>query len=111
MLAPGKRYIGSPIAMKVNFKDESGNDYDPAVVTLRVLDPCGTETSYVYGTDDEVTRTDSGNYVGTIRPDSAGRWRRRWEAETDDVTEIADEGDFLVQDSAFFDWPTADYLP
>ncbi len=110
MEAPGKNYIGSPRVLTVNFRDVSGNDYDPEVVTLRIMDPWGVETSYVYGTDDEVTRTDSGNYVGTIRPDSAGRWFRRWEAETDDVTEIVSEGDFLVQDSAFFRrWPLWDY--
>ncbi len=111
MLTPGKHYINSPIGLTINFVDESGNDYDPEVVTLRIMDPCGVETAYVYGTDDEVTRTDSGNYVGTIRPGSAGRWLRRWEAETDDVMELADEGDFLVQDSRFFDWPAADYAP
>ncbi len=111
MLAPGNHYVNSPTSLAINFADASGNDYDPEVVTLRVMDPCGVETSYVYGTDDEVTRTDSGNYVGTIRPDRGGRWFRRWEAQTDDVIEIVDEGEFLVQYSRFEDpaWST-DYM-
>ncbi len=103
MLAPGKHYVNSPVALAINFADASGNDYDPEVVTLRIMDPCGIETSYVYGTDDEVTRSDSGNYVGTIRPDRGGRWYRRWEAQTDDVIEIVDEGEFLMQYSVFQD--------
>ncbi len=112
MLAPGKTYVGSPRVLTVNFTDASGNDYDPEVVTLRVMDPCGTETSYVYGTDSEVVRVDSGNYTATIRPDRGGRWLRRWEAQTDDVIELADEGEFLVQYSRFEDPAWAwDYAP
>lgn len=103
MLAPGKRYVNSPISMNVNFTDTSGDDYDPETVTLKIIDPGGVETSYVYGTDDEVTRADSGNYVGTIRPDRGGRWFRRWEAQTAGVIEIVDEGDFPVQHSRFED--------
>ncbi len=112
MLPPGKRYVNSPVALHVNFADASGNDYDPEVVTLRIVDPCGVTFTYVYATDDEVARTDSGNYVGTIRPDRGGRWYRRWEAQTDDVIEIVDEGEFLVQYSRFEDpaW-SMDYAP
>ena len=103
MLTPGKNYVGGPRSLPVNFKNAAGADYDPDVVTLRLMSPDWAETSYVYGTDDEVTKTDTGDYVGTVRPDRGGRWSYRWEAETDDVIEIVNEGDFLVQYSRFED--------
>lgn len=102
MLAPGKHYVNSPIYIPVNFKDSSGNDVDPDTVTLRVLDPCGAETSYVYGTDSEITRDDAGDYTASITPDSEGRWNYRWQT-TGTGTTSAFEGNFLVQVSAFYD--------
>ena len=100
-LAPGKHYINSPIRLRVNLTDDDGNDYDPETVTFKTVDPCGVAASYVYGTDSEVTRIDSGDYAADITPGSAGRWFFRWES-TNGV--IALEGDFLVQDSAFYPW-------
>ena len=109
MLAPGKHYVNAPITLAVHLEDEAGNDYDPTTVTLKTLDPFGAMLSYVYGTDNEIGRVDSGNYTGDITPDSAGRWRYRWETTGGVVVE---EGDFLVQDSGFYPWADAlDYAP
>ena len=107
-LAPGKHYVNSPIRLRVNFTDDDGNDYDPETVTFKTFSPAQVETSYVYGTDSEVTRIDSGNYAADITPDEGGRWLFRWQS-TNGV--IALEGDFLVQDSAFYPaWPdNSDY--
>jgi hypothetical protein len=106
MLAPGKHYINSPIALTANFQSAAGSDVDPTTVTIRVMDPWGTETSYVYGTDDEVVKDSVGDYTATITPDSAGRWHFRWQTTGTNLV-IASEGDFLVQDSPFFDnWPS-----
>ena len=111
MLAPGKHYVNAPISIPVNFKDTSGNDVDPTTVTLRVLNPWGSESTYVYGTDSEVTRSDAGDYVGAFTPDLEGRWHYRWQT-TGTGTTGALEGNFLVQVSAFYEeWPSSSDYP
>lgn len=106
---PGKHYVNSPIRLTINFQTDEGVDTDPSTVTLKLRSPCGIETSYVYLTDDEVQQTDAGDYTCDVTPDEAGRWQYRWET-TGTGTTIAEEGDFLVQYSAFYDtWPTSDY--
>lgn len=106
-IAPGRHYVNSPIRLRINLTDDDGNDYDPTTVTFKTIDPFGAEISYVYGTDSEVTRIDSGNYAADVTPDNSGRWLFRW-STTGGV--IALEGDFLVQESGFYPWDgTADY--
>lgn len=100
-MAPGKHYVNAPIRLSVNFTDSSGNDTDPTTVKFKTIDPCGYERSYTYGTDAEITKQSVGDYSADVTPDSAGRWLFRWET-TGGV--IALEGDFLVQDSAFYPW-------
>ncbi len=106
MLAPGKHYVNAPIMLQINLTDSSGNDTDPETVLIKIMSPCGVETTYTYGDDDEVTKQSVGDYAADITPDSPGRWRFRWET-TNGV--IALESDFLVQDSAFYAWDAADY--
>jgi hypothetical protein len=110
MLAPGKHYVNSPIRLTVNLIDDAGNDTDPTTVLIKILDPFGISTTYTYGTGSEVTKQSVGDYAADITPDSSGRWRFRWET-TGGV--IALEGDFLVQDSAFYPWDgnLTDYVP
>jgi hypothetical protein len=101
-LAPGKIYIGRPNRLTVNY-NRDGSDVDPDEVTLRIMSPSRTETSYVYdGGDGDVTKTSAGDYYYDVVPDEAGRWFFRWEATGDDTTD-ATEGDFLVQTSVFYD--------
>jgi len=107
---PGRYYVNSPLRLTINFQDDSGDDTDPSTITLRLISPAGVETSYVYLTDDEVQQTDAGDYTCDVTPDEPGRWRFRWET-TGDGTTVASEGDFLVQDSAFYDTSYVDYGP
>ena len=102
MLAPGRRYINSPIALTANFQSAAGSDVDPTTVTLRLMDPLGVETTYVYGTDDELVRDNSGDYTATVTPDSSGRWFFRWQTTGTNLI-VASEGNFLVQASPFYD--------
>lgn len=109
MLAPGKHYVNAPIRLTARLQDDAGNTYDPTTVTLKTKDPWGIEASYVYGTDDEITRISAGLYAGDVTPDKAGNWAYRWET-TGGV--IAFEGEFLIQRSRFFcddAWPSSDY--
>lgn len=106
MLTPGKHYIDSPIRLSVNFQDDAGNDYDPTTVKIRVFDPLGTETEYIFGTNSEIQKSSVGDYTADITPDQPGRWHFRWQT-TGAV--IAVEGDFLVQDSAFYEGASTGY--
>jgi hypothetical protein len=64
------------------------------------MSPDDVETSYTYGTDAALVRAATGNYYVDVTPDIAGRWWFRCET-TGPVS--AQEGDFLVQASAFVD--------
>ena len=101
-MAPGKHYIGSPIAFTANFQSAAGSDVDPTTVTFWTMDPSRASTSYVYGTDDEVVRDNAGDYTATVTPDSPGRWFYKWITTGTNLV-VVDEGDFLVQDSPFYD--------
>ena len=101
MLEPGRTYINSEKRIRVRFTDEDGDAVNPTTVTIRTMDPTGAEETYVYGTDSEVQRESTGNYLADITPDSAGRWYYRWQT-TGTGTTTAMEGSFLVQDSIFY---------
>lgn len=102
---PGKHYVNSPVRLTINFQDDSGDDTDPSTVALTLMSPCGVQTTYVYLTDSELQQADAGDYMCDVIPDEPGRWQYRWYT-TGTSTQIAEEGDFLVQYSAFYDtWP------
>src|SRR5687768_16221148 len=100
-MAPGKHYIGSPIAFAANFSSAAATDVDPDTVTFWTCDPLGSQTSYVYGTDDEIVKDSGGDYTATIIPDSPGRWFFKWITTGTNLV-VVSEGDFLVQDSPFY---------
>ena len=102
MLTPGKYYVNTSIRLTMAFEDADGNDVDPTTVTFKTYDPLGVTTTYVYETDDELLRASEGHYTADIVPDSPGRWHFLW-LTTGTGTTIAIEGDFLVQDSVFYD--------
>lgn len=112
-LAPGRIYAGSPVRVGAHFEEDDGDDVDPTTVTFKLRSPLGVETTYVWGTDDEVVKEDTGDYYAVVTPDQGGRWLWRWQTTGTDKT-IAFEGDFVVQDSQFSgfesDW-TLDYYP
>lgn len=51
---------------------------DPTTVTFKLKAPDGTETSYVYETDDEVERDGEGIYSAAIVWIAPGRWWESW---------------------------------
>ena len=101
MLTPGKYYVNTSMRLTMAFEDENGNDVDPTTVTFKTMSPGGAETTYVYLTSAALLRASEGHYTVDIVPDEAGRWFFRW-VTTGTGTTIAIEGDFLVQDSPFF---------
>ena len=110
MLAPGRQYVNSPIRIGAHFEDDGGTDIDPTTVTFRLMSPQGVETSYVYGTDAEVVKIDTGDFYAEVTPDESGRWFWRWQTTGTNKT-LAFEGNFLVQYSQFIEGVRRAYMP
>lgn len=100
LINPGLNFNSGTVRINALFQDASEVAVDPTTVTFRTYSPSGSQASYEYGTDAEVVKVETGVYYAEISPDAAGRWYYRWET-TSPV--IADEGDFIVQRSPFFD--------
>lgn len=71
----------STIRSVATFKDEDGALSDPTVVRLKVLAPDGTQNTYVYLTDSEVTKASTGVYHGAILLNAGGQWEYQWESD------------------------------
>lgn len=108
MLTPGKWYVGDTIRLAQNYQDEDGVDLDPDTVTLEILAPDYTSTTYVYGTDDELVRLDTGDYYCDFAPDDSGRWTYRW-TSTGTGTSSVKVGRFVVQVDPWNDRVTSGY--
>jgi len=109
MLSPGRHAVNTTIRLSVTFTDDDYTDIDPTTVTIKIMSPIGGLTTYVYGTDDEMVKTSTGDYHVDYVPNRAGRWSYRWES-TGSGTAVAVEGDFVVQDSVFFDRIRTSYV-
>lgn len=107
MFKNGRTYPGNPMTFTITITDNAGDAVDPDTVTFKLMNPCGRTTTYVYTTDDEVTRSAAGVYVADVIPDSAGRWHYRW-VTTGDV--LVQEDSFIVQTSPFVDDCCRDYV-
>ena len=101
-LAPGRYYNGTTLNVTVNFADADGVAVDPDTVTIKTMSPCGSQASYAYGTDAELTKLTTGSYNAELVPNEGGRWFFRW-ISTGTGTATVLEGDFLIQASPFED--------
>lgn len=90
---------GDLVRVSAAFTDSAGAAADPTGVTLKVIEPDGTQTSYVYGTDAEVIKASTGNYYADIAADAAGGWHYQW-AGSGAVVAVQ-PGQFAVQPTAF----------
>lgn len=114
LLVPGRIYAGSTVRITGRFFDQNDDDTDPSVsIVFMLRSPLGVETSYTYGTDEELQQIDTGDYACDIRVTEGGRWLYRWEAQTDLglTVYVAGEGSIVVQASKFTgydsDWSDA----
>lgn len=78
-----------------------GTASDPGTVTFWMQTPDGAETSYVYGTDSELTKEGTGVYLFALELTQAGVHRWRF-AGSSPVSE-SEEGRFTVRPSVFYD--------
>lgn len=77
-----------------------GTNTDPTTVTFKYEDAGGTETSYVYNTDDELVKDSTGIYHVDVSAGSpVGIWYYRFESTG--TGQAAAESSFLVEDSKF----------
>lgn len=102
MMRPGRIYINTEVRLEARFFDDSDTDTDPDTVKLYLYDPNGTQTTYTYQTDDELGRSNTGDFYCDVTPDKSGRWFWRWEA-TGAGTTVAQEGNFMVDFSPHFE--------
>jgi hypothetical protein len=66
--------IGETVRSAAEIKNISQEYTDPGTLVFTVKDPSGNETSYTYGADSEVVKTDVGRYYVEVIPDEAGQW-------------------------------------
>lgn len=72
-------FKGSPVRSWVRFVTSSNVLVDPTGVTCEIRNPAGTETSYAYGTDAELVKSETGVYYLVIdTADYSGEYRVRW---------------------------------
>lgn len=107
MLAPGRKVVGATVTLAILYNDTNGNDVDPTTVTFEAYSPSGITYTYVYGTDAEVVRRDTGDYYVDFVPDESGRWRYRW---TSTGTLLASRviGNFVIETDPWTDGTLTD---
>lgn len=102
MITPGKIAPGQPIRLTTAFTDAVTElPIDPTTLEFDVKKPCGSKTTYTYGTDTELVKDSTGNYHIDVTPDIPGRWFFRWVSTGTGAG--ATEGFFNVQKSRFVD--------
>ncbi|MGI9521240.1 MAG: hypothetical protein ACR2PG_06275 [Hyphomicrobiaceae bacterium] len=94
----GRVYAGSTVDLKVLFADAEGRLEDPYTVEIVVRAPDGVETTYLFGVDQGVVRTNVGRYRARIYAAMPGRWSYGWRTSGDGTT-ITLEGHFNVMAS------------
>lgn len=86
------------ISTSTPFTDVDSVAIDPDTITFEVKNPAGTTTSYVYGTDANVTKAATGDYDCDVDVDSAGIWYYYIIGETSGgENRGADQGHFRVR--------------
>ena len=82
---------GQVVRFKATFHTYLGVLTTPTTATIKLLSPAGTETAYVYGTDEEVTLESVGVLVLREQLWTVGEWYCR--AEGTGVVAAVDETD------------------
>lgn len=91
--------LGQEARITATFTDSAGAAADPTNVFCQIKEPDGTITSYQYGVDGEVIKSDTGIYYLDLDCDTAGWWAWRWYSTVS--VQAALEGRILVNESEF----------
>ena len=90
---------GSTVRVTADFFDGIAR-FDPSVLTFKFMNPAGSVTTYVYGTDDNVSRLSLGRFACDAPVSTAGRWSYRIESTTAGY-DGDNDGSFTVVASVF----------
>lgn len=90
---------GDTLRFGVEINTPDGEPTDPDTLTFKMMEPDGTVTTFVAGTDDELVNDDVGSSHVDRTLDQAGSHFLRWDAEGDLAG--AREESFLVRPSEF----------
>lgn len=69
--------VGENVGLAVTFGPAEA-PIDPAVVTVRLMDPTGRRRELTFGVDEALVRTAPGSYQLVVVATVAGRWRYRF---------------------------------
>lgn len=89
--------IGSVVQISAAIKNMAGVLADPSALRLKVRDPSGTITNYVFGNAAEIVKLAPGEYRADLVMTAAGKWTYRWEADAPNAG--AAEGLIVVKKS------------
>lgn len=90
--------VGETCRFSVAIVDAAAVAADPDTLRLRLRDPAGALTTYLYGAAVEIVRSATGAFHADITLAAAGTWVYRWEADTPNPG--AAEGSVTVTRSA-----------
>lgn len=92
-------YVGDWPKFTATFTDINDTPTDPSTITFKFRNEYRTATSYVYGTDSEVTKDSTGVYTARVQMDYPGTMFVR--VESDSTFGAAYEDEFEVQPARF----------
>lgn len=70
---------GNLVKLEAEYRDPANALFNPTAVSIKVTNPAGTTTTYVYGTDADLIRSSTGMYYINIdTTDKPGKWKYRW---------------------------------
>jgi len=90
---------GDVVRINVAFTNLAGATVDPGTVTVKVKNPVGVKTTYVYGIAVEVVKDDVGLYHMDLEPTIQGVWSYRFEGTG--ANKGSEENTFQIRESAF----------
>lgn len=87
--------VGDTVNVTVTIRDTSDTVTDPTTLSVKVKPPGASATTYVYGTDSELTKTSTGIYV-LAYPATVSGWHNVRAITTGDAG--AEPGRFYVRE-------------
>jgi hypothetical protein len=102
-LRPGKIYPGATQTIYGDFSDGCDPIDPDTSITLKLISPSGRITSFVLGESDAMQSVSAGRYSCDVVPDEPGRWHYQWVLVDVEAGTAIDEGNFLVQNTPFYD--------
>ncbi len=87
--------VGDLVRLTGNLTTAAGVATDPAALTVTVQSPTGTQTQYVYQSDEFPIRAEAGEFYVDVTPTVAGKWA--YQFRSTGTGQAMDEGEFEVE--------------